>query len=84
MLLLADGSLTPFKEATLDAALDRYSRLSRGWNESDRTQGQMLIAMLLAATAYRQNKNANGKYLYGCFVKEQNRSGRPLAFYDFE
>ena len=39
MLLLADGSLTPFEEATLDAALDRYSRLSRGWNESDRTGG---------------------------------------------
>jgi hypothetical protein len=30
-------------------------------------QGQMLAAMLLA-----QDKNADGKHLYGCFVKENN------------
>jgi hypothetical protein len=30
-------------------------------------QGQMLAAMLLA-----QNQNADGKHLYGCFVKENN------------
>ena len=36
------------------------------WGKTD-PQGQMLAAMLLA-----QNKNADGKHLYGCFVKENN------------
>jgi hypothetical protein len=140
-LLLVNGSITPFEDATLDAALDRYYRLSRGWNEEELKmqfissiinmvdpnvvdtcktfferplegiinnyklhvitdcmiasydeggnpqnpyfflqefkqkqlwgktdpQGQMLAAMLLA-----QEKNADGKHLYGCFVKENN------------
>jgi hypothetical protein len=140
-LLMASGSVTDFENATLDAALDRYNRLSRGWNEEELKmqfissiinivdpnvidtcktfferplegvinnyklhvitdcmiasydeggnpqkpyfflqefkqkqlwgktdpQGQMLAAMLLA-----QDKNADGKYLYGCFVKENN------------
>jgi hypothetical protein len=36
------------------------------WGKTD-PQGQMLAAMLLA-----QDKNADGKHLYGCFVKENN------------
>ena len=36
------------------------------WGKTD-PQGQMLVAMLLA-----QEFNADGKYLYGCFVKENN------------
>ena len=36
------------------------------WGKTD-PQGQMLAAMLLA-----QQKNADGKYLYGCYVKENN------------
>jgi hypothetical protein len=36
------------------------------WGKTD-PKGQMLAAMLLA-----QEKNADGKYLYGCFVKENN------------
>ena len=36
------------------------------WGKTD-PQGQMLVAMLLA-----QEFNADGHYLYGCFVKENN------------
>jgi hypothetical protein len=36
------------------------------WGKTD-PQGQMLAAMLLA-----QEKNADNKHLYGCFVKENN------------
>lgn len=36
------------------------------WGKTD-PEGQMLAAMLLA-----QEQNADGKYLYGCFVKENN------------
>ena len=36
------------------------------WGKTD-PQGQMLVAMLLA-----QDMNADDKYLYGCFVKENN------------
>jgi hypothetical protein len=36
------------------------------WGKTD-PQGQMLAAMLLA-----QEQNADGKYLYGCYVKENN------------
>jgi hypothetical protein len=36
------------------------------WGKTD-PQGQMLVAMLLA-----QDKNNDGKHLYGCFVKENN------------
>ena len=36
------------------------------WGKTD-PQGQMLAAMLLA-----QESNADNKYLYGCFVKENN------------
>ena len=152
LLLVDDDSLTPFEEATLDAALDRYSRMSRGWNEEELKmhfissilnivdpniedtcktfferplegiinnyrlhvvadcmiasynaggepekpyfflqefkqkqlwgktdpQGQMLIAMLLA-----QDKNADGEYLYGCFVKEQNWHFTTLSGLDY-
>jgi hypothetical protein len=34
-LITAGGSVSDFEEATLDAALDRYNRLSRGWNEEE-------------------------------------------------
>lgn len=36
------------------------------WGKTD-PQGQMLVAMLLA-----QDRNADDKFIYGCFVKENN------------
>jgi hypothetical protein len=141
ILLSANGTLSAFDDTTLDVALDRYRRMSRGWNEEELKmnfissvlnaadpfiqgvcktfferslsgilgnyelnvktdcmiasyneggepvrpyfflqefkqkqlwgktdpQGQMLAAMLLA-----QDKNADGKHLFGCYVKENN------------